>query len=69
MEPNEIESKIKSLPDDLKTEVMDYIDFLIRRKKHGMQTGNFDFNWEGGLSELKDQYSSVSLQHKATEWR
>jgi len=25
--------------------------------------------WEGGLAELKDRYTSVELQHKASDWR
>ena len=70
MEANEIEKKIKALPDDLKKEVIDYIDFLImKKKKSNKQTGGFNFSWEGGLAELRDQYTSVTLQHKATEWR
>ncbi len=28
-----------------------------------------DFSWEGALADLKDQYSSVELQHEAMEWR
>jgi len=27
------------------------------------------FDWEGGLSKLKNKYTSVQLQHKALEWR
>jgi len=29
----------------------------------------FTFNWEGGLSELKEEFTSVELQHKSLEWR
>lgn len=29
----------------------------------------FSFDWEGGLSKLKDNFTSVELQHKAMEWR
>ena len=66
-----IKERIKELPDDMKREVLDYIEFLWH-KHHSMKTskkGKFRFDWEGGLSELKDQYSSVELQHKALEWR
>jgi len=31
--------------------------------------GKFSFSWEGGLKELKNEYTSVELQHKAMEWR
>jgi len=27
---------------------------------------DFLFDWEGGLSELKDRYTSVELQHKTS---
>lgn len=29
---------------------------------------DFDFKWVGGLSELKDKFSSVELEKKALEW-
>ncbi len=35
METYDIESKINSLPDELKNEVVDFIDFLIMKKKRG----------------------------------
>ncbi|CAK8724107.1 MAG: hypothetical protein CDV28_12219 [Candidatus Electronema aureum] len=28
-----------------------------------------DFSWEGALADLKDQYTSVELQHEAMQWR
>ncbi len=35
----------------------------------GEMKGKFSFSWEGGLKELKNEYTSVELQHKALEWR
>ena len=76
MDISEIRIKLKKLPDHLIPEVIDYIDFLL--DKHGSKetaTDNiknpdkFTFDWEGGLSKLKDRYTSVDLQHKAGEWR
>ncbi len=29
----------------------------------------FKFNWEGGLKEIRNKYTSVELQHKSMEWR
>ena len=26
-------------------------------------------DWAGGLSHLRDQYTSVELQHEASKWR
>ncbi len=68
MPQTEIELKIRELPEPLKREVMDYIDFLL--KKYGKKCAKkFKFDWEGGLSELREKYTSVELQHKVLEWR
>ena len=74
MNVNEITSKINRLPNHLIPEVLDYIEFLLN--KYGSKDvkrnefGNkFKFDWEGGLSKLKHQYTSVELQHKAMNWR
>jgi len=69
MEARDIESRINELPEDLKKEVIDFIDFLIMKKKQGRSFGDFGFKWEGGLAEIRDQYSSVALQHQANDWR
>ena len=70
MNKEEINTKIKQLPDHLADEVNDYIDFLISKYgKEKQKKPGFKFDWEGGLSELKDKFSSVDLQHKASEWR
>ena len=58
------------MPRHLLPEIMDYIDFLL--SKYGANPDKetpFDFSWEGGLSESANDYTSVELQHKASEWR
>ena len=73
MDTREIEKRIKELPNHLLPEVIDYIEFLI--SKHGSEQNRSDaskkfrFDWAGGLAELKDQYSSVELQHRSLDWR
>ena len=71
MNPTEIESMLQQLPEHLRAEVMDYVQFLISQSRsRGDQGSNkFDFKWEGGLRKLKYKYTSVELQHKASEWR
>ncbi len=74
MNIDEIENRIKKLPDHLIPEVVDYIDFLTNKYEKKAsdkqeKQNKFKFDWEGGLSELKDQYTAVELQHKASEWR
>lgn len=54
METQVIKSKLEELPEDLKREVYDFVEFLLQ--KHGasrVKKGKFKFDWEGGLSNLK----------------
>jgi hypothetical protein len=64
-----IKNKLEELPEDLKKEVLDYIEFLLQKYGTEAKKKKFQFDWEGGLSELKEKYTSVELQHKALEWR
>lgn len=67
MYEKEILEKVKELPDDLKKEVLNYIKKLMKHKRK--KVDNFKFDWEGGLEELKDKFTSVELQHKSSKWR
>lgn len=70
MNEKEIEMKMQRLPEDLRGEVLDYVEFLLSKyNKKEARRKRFDFDWEGGLSELKEKCTSVELQHKALEWR
>jgi hypothetical protein len=44
----------------------DFIEFLSNRERKKIEPPKF--TWEGGLEELKDEYTSVELQKKALEW-
>ncbi len=70
MHEKEIELKIRELPEDLRREVLDYMEFLLKKyKDKENKTREFKFDWEGGLSELREKFTSVRLQHIALEWR
>ena len=70
MYEKEIEVKIRELPDDLRREVLNYVEFLLTKyKSKETPAKKFKFDWEGGLSELREKFTSVELQHKASEWR
>jgi hypothetical protein len=62
-----LEEIIKELPLEYRQEAEDFARFLLEKqpKKTG---GKFRFDWEGALEELRDQYTSVELQHKLLEW-
>jgi len=62
-----LEELIKELPPELQPEVEDFVQFLLE-KRGRKPRGKLKFNWEGALQDLRDQYTSVELQHKALEW-
>ena len=63
-----LEKKISILPPELQKEVEDFIEFLIE-KRLKRPKGKPNFNWAGALKEFRDQYTSVELQHKISDWR
>jgi len=65
MYEKEFEEKIKSLPPEIKKEILEYIERRLKYYKHK----GFNFSWEGKLKDIKDKFTSVDLQHKAMEWR
>lgn len=70
MYEKEIETKVRELPESLKKEVLDYIEFLLEKhRERKIKKKRFKFDWEGGLSDIRDEFTSVELQHKASEWR
>ncbi len=70
MYEEEIKLKIQELSEDLRREVLDYVEFLLNKYKARENAKNkFRFDWEGGLSDLKEKFTSVELQHKSWEWR
>lgn len=71
MELTNFISDFENLPKQVQKNVLDYIEFLMtkyknKRKKEKVE---FKFDWENGLNELKNKFSSVDLQHRANELR
>jgi len=65
---NRIEEMIRELPSELQQEVLDFIEFLIKKqaRKHGRKLRQ---DWAGALSDYRDRYTSLELQKRALEWR
>jgi hypothetical protein len=63
-----IEERIKTLPPNLKKEVEEFVNSLLkkRRKRSGKKLRQ---DWAGALKDYRDQYTSLELQKKALEWR
>jgi hypothetical protein len=69
MSVHEISLKINRLPTYALHELIDYVDFLLGKYEKKIPLKPLKFEWEGGLSMLKQGYNGVSLQKKALEWR
>jgi len=62
-----IADRINELPPELQQEVEDFVQFLLDKRVPKPQ-GQLKLDWRGGLRDLRDQYTSVQLQHKVLEW-
>ena len=69
MKKEKIESKLNTLPPKIQKQVIDFIDFLSKKYSINEKKRKFKFDWEDSLSDLGKKYTSVDLQHKASEWR
>lgn len=58
---------VQSLPSEMQQEVQDFIEFLLAKRKR--PRGKPTFEWAGALKDLRDQYTSVELEHKISDWR
>ena len=67
MEITSFISDFENLPKQIQEQVLDYIEFLMKKYKNTEK--NFKFYWTDGLSDLKKAFTSVELQHKANELR
>ncbi|MDZ7775294.1 MAG: DUF2281 domain-containing protein [Bacteroidales bacterium] len=72
MELSSFIAGFEDLPRHVKEHVREYVESLVNKhkKRHEKDKENdsFTFDWENGLSDLKD-ISSVELQHKANRLR
>jgi len=73
MEISSFIEDFESLPKSIQHQLIEYAEFLIAKSKRNRKSkkvrNSFTFSWENGLSELKDQFTSVELRHKINEIR
>lgn len=65
---SEIEEMAKKLPPDLRIQVLNFMEFLLERKKQNRRT-TMRQDWAGALRDVRSEYTSLDLQKKALEWR
>lgn len=58
---------VERLPHHLQAEVRDFAEFLLQRHLQS-DSRKMKLDWAGGLHDLRDRFTSVDLQHVATEW-
>lgn len=62
-------SDFETMPKKIQQQVIAYFESLVKRNKKSGVKHDLNFDWENGLSELKNEYTSVELQHQANELR
>jgi hypothetical protein len=65
---DEVVEYTRALPEDLQERVRDYAKSL-RGRRAKRPVGKMRLDWRGLLRDMRDQYTSVELQHKISEWR
>jgi len=63
-----IDAMVKELAPEQQAEVRDFVEFLLT-KQRSIPRRKPQFNWAGALRDLRDDYTSVELQHEITRWR
>ncbi len=58
---------VAGLPPDCQQQVREFVETLMAQR--GRQRRQPSFDWAGALTELRDSYTSVDLQHQIGDWR
>lgn len=63
---NRLQELAERLPPELEEEVVRYLESLINKGRPAHQQQHLSLDWRGGLRDLRDQFTSVELQHSIT---
>jgi hypothetical protein len=63
-----IERAVRLLPPEIQDQVREFIESLLAQQNKLTEYRKPTLSWRGALQDLKEQYTSVELQHKALEW-
>lgn len=55
---------VAQLPPNTYQEVQNFVEILLQKR-----AAKPDLQWAGALKDMREQYTSVELQHQVTEWR
>jgi hypothetical protein len=48
--------------------VHDFVEYLLAKQRSSTRRKP-QFDWAGALKDMRDDYTSVELQHELTRWR
>jgi hypothetical protein len=68
MDPKRLLEQIEGLPLFRRMEAEDFVRFLATRDVKPVPAPPLTFSWAGGLSDLRDQFTSRELKKKAIDW-
>ncbi len=63
----DLAEKINHLPEQLRHEVEDFVDFLVKKRMPGKKK-KLRMSWAGALAEYRDRFTSLKLQKKSLNW-
>ena len=72
MGKNALIAKYEALPLTAQKQVEKFMEFLSKAtsaKNAPPSRRRFNFDWAGGLADLKDKFTAVELQHRLNEQR
>ena len=63
-----INEMVNELTAGQQAEVRDFVEFLLAQQRSGTRRQP-QFDWAGALKDMRDDYTSVDLQHESARWR
>ena len=63
-----IDEMVNELAPGQQAEVRDFVEFLLAKQRSGPRQ-NPRFDWAGALKDMRDDYTSVDLQHEIARRR
>ncbi|MGO8816145.1 MAG: DUF2281 domain-containing protein [Terriglobia bacterium] len=63
-----LEEMVREVPSEYRAQLRDYVESLLARRSIEL-SGKPQFAWAGALEGLREQFTSVELQHRVSRWR
>jgi hypothetical protein len=63
-----INEMVNELTPEQQGEVRDFVEYLLAKQPSSTRRKP-QFDWAGALKDMRDDYTSVDLQHELTRWR